>query len=286
MNKDKNRVSTVLKAALVLVVVIGIIVIIESVGGNRKDTLPNVSPPTMNENRTDASFSTPDEVPPSVDSSLSPPQEPKSIQEENEEYARTFLNEAYERYAQQDYAAAKNAAGISNFYSPSSEADELIETCRAYLIDYYRDRVEIVEDDMDNATFIYPLDRYEESALTSLFCWFSIVNRSNEIYFCITLGFHRDNWLFMERIKLKSDDNEIDLTVSSRNLNTDVMRDASIVEVATLIIEDPFLYYDMVRDQEVRIRFYGRQSNQDYTLSEKQRSDMELMLNYYFQVIL
>ena len=155
-----------------------------------------------------------------------------------------------------------------------------------HLIEFYSDKIEIIKDDMDNAVYTYPLSRYEEAARTELFCWFYIVEVNDTACLLLEIGFHRDNWLFMEKIKLKSGDNEINLTVSSRQRDTNVFPNASIAEVTRFIIDDPFPYNDMVDEAETQIRFYGRQSNMDFTLSVKQKSDMETIIGYYLNVIL
>lgn len=185
--------------------------------------------------------------------------------------------------------AAKAVIDETTAKDISKQANDLIANSKSTLLEQYKGLVVISEDPMDDRTFIEPKDgfsSYHATRAADLQFTASIIQLKSGTYFRIHVAFIKENWLFMNKVKLKSGEFTLEFDLPYNSVDRTVARGSIIHEDTRIVIETnedfEVLAALLASKEPLQMRITGSQpGNLDFTIPNSQKEAIRLMLDYY-----
>ena len=176
-------------------------------------------------------------------------------------------------------SAAENAYSSKN----NDTSKSIIKKCKDDLLEKLESKTEKEVDNIDDITYVY--NKGANRNLIDFNCYAYIVwkEKSNPT-FRICIGFGRDEWIFMEKVKFKSNQNAFEFDVSYSERSTEIGDSGKIFEWTnkTLDVEDRAALSGVLGSDKTVVRFYGDEYYLDKELSDAKKKNIRFMLVYYY----
>ncbi len=133
-------------------------------------------------------------------------------------------------------------------------------------------------DEFNKITWIYPKD-FPKYANTMAFYTYLGLSDDGSIVKRLFIRYHGNEWLFMQNIKIKTDDHiyTIDARNSDRDNNTDVWEWIDIIPSAS----DDAIIEKIINSKTTKIRFEGKHHHFDWTLPAVNITCLKEINKYY-----
>jgi len=217
----------------------------------------------------------------------------KDAQARIEALIAQLLADAQALYDEEDFKgamkqarAAKGAMAL-DMTASRKKAEDLIGKCKDALLGQYEALVVITDDTMDDRLFVEPKNMYANPINKNgvrLWLTASIIRIESGAFYRFHVDFTKKDWLFMNRVKLKSGDLALEFNLSYNSVDRDVNR-GYIEEDVRIVIEEQdeleTLAAMLLSKEPLLIRISGSEGSMDFTVTDRQKMDMLIILDYY-----
>ncbi len=163
--------------------------------------------------------------------------------------------------------------------SPNATTNAPTKKDNSQEIEKYKQKLEFTYDDIDEITWIYA--RGQKKEISDFTCYVYIGQDKTHSWLRFKLGFHRDSWIFMNSVKLKSGNNLFEYVLKSGDRESNVSR--GIYEWFDILLTDAMAtnLRRVCGDAETKVRCRGDTYYEDFTLTKDQKKNINIILDYY-----
>lgn len=133
-------------------------------------------------------------------------------------------------------------------------------------------------DDIEGVTWIYHKNKPYYANNKAFYIYLGLSDKGN-VWQRLVIRYHGDDWLFIEKITIKTDNNTytIDASNSERDHNADVWE---WIDIAPTSVED-IIVSNIIESKSTKVRFSGKQYSQDWVLTSKEVKGLKEIKEYY-----
>lgn len=177
----------------------------------------------------------------------------------------------------------------------SKEFTELIEEYRLSLLSEYSQYISIVSDQMDDFMEIQPVKKREINISPDMDLIISapaihVNSKTGETNFFMSISLNRKTWIFMNKVKFKWKELELELVADDSKISRMVLDDASVLEQMSFALDNEQIGIIKTLSstrEEVSYRIYSNAGNKNIDLVmtswEKQ---MYLNMTEYYEILI
>ena len=213
------------------------------------------------------------------------------------ELAGALIDQTQALYDKNEFRGAlAQARVIKAAIGENESANTLLKNCKDALKEQLTDSIKEYKDAVDDFTLYYSnLNKVgRRGSGDNYFGWVVegrvLISPLVEYVpvFVIRFEFAKQGWLFVKELKLKSDSYTVDFQFDYNDVTREVVGGGEIMENAAVHpdAEQMLTLRSMLNSGEpILLRFYGQDGNIDATMTDSQKKDLLLMLDYYDCVI-
>lgn len=174
-----------------------------------------------------------------------------------------------------------STVSIASDYSPPSNSVAESRVDNSEEIAAYQQKLDFRFDEMENITWIYAKGQNRD--ISGFTCYTYIGKRDDGYWIRFVLGFSQDDWVFMDAIKMKCDDNVFNYVIDYSEKKTDIGNSGTIYEWFDTGLTDSQIHAlrSVCAGQETKVRCYGDKYHEDFVLTDSQKANIITILDYY-----